>query len=213
MVTESAFIAGKRDWLDYGSLFVNLILAVIAGSGVVAAWFGLPGIRKQAEAAIASVQVLRKSERPWLLLKTERVEGAESSAAIVKNCGRTPAQITAFSDTNWDVMKAGDPFPPKPIHGKITACMDQPNIILPEESSYILTITDHEVRRRCGSDEVFEKVKGGELQLYIFGSIHYRDIPSGDSATIHQTAWCVHYLTDSPNTLSTFGLPGYNYHT
>jgi hypothetical protein len=50
-ITEVSAVPNKRDWLDYLTLFIGMVLAVITGAGVVAAWRGLPELKKQAVAA------------------------------------------------------------------------------------------------------------------------------------------------------------------
>jgi len=74
-------------------------------------------------------------------------------------------------------------------------------------------VTNREIQKRCGSDAAFEKVKNGELDLWIFGTIYYEDLLNPAPISRHETAWCIHYLTHSANVLSSFGLPGYTYHT
>jgi len=104
--------------------------------------------------------------------------------------------------------------PQRPNYGSISP-LYEPIIILPNESTYILNITEFDVIRECESAERFEAVKAGTLDLYIFGKLAYQDLLHADSESFHETAWCCHYLTlpDVGNKLSMFGLPGYTYHT
>jgi hypothetical protein len=170
---------------------------------------------KQAEAALLNAQILANAERPWILIVSERIPGTKASALIARNCGRTPALLVLSSESNWKFMKQSeliDLKPERPNYGIISP-LQEPLIILPGEGTYILSITDWDVRRNCESEDRFASVKAGTLELYIFGKIAYRDLLNADSASFHETAWCCHYLIDSENSLSMFGLPGYTYHS
>jgi hypothetical protein len=75
-ITESTAVPNKRDLFDCATLFIGAVLAVVTIFGVVAAWRGLPELKRQAEAsmiaATASLQqanYLIASDRPWLIPK------------------------------------------------------------------------------------------------------------------------------------------------
>ena len=50
-IIESTPVPSKRDWFDISTLALGILLAIITGAGVIAAWFGLPELKRQAEAA------------------------------------------------------------------------------------------------------------------------------------------------------------------
>jgi hypothetical protein len=170
---------------------------------------------KQADAASLSAKIFRNSERPWILIYSQHVPNTEASALIAKNCGHSPARLVLSSEDNWKFVKPSELIdwrPERPNYGIVSPIQD-PIIILPGEGTYILNITDWDVRRNCESEDRFKAVESGSLSLYIFGKLAYRDLLNADSDSFHETAWCCHYLIKSENCLSMFGLPGYSYHT
>ncbi len=77
--------ANKRDAFDYITLAVEIILAVITGGGVIAAWRGLPEFKRQAEAAKdaaeaakLNAQAVMNAERAWIVIEVERESSVSS---------------------------------------------------------------------------------------------------------------------------------------
>lgn len=235
-VSELPPVSITRDWIDYTAWGISVAIVVIGAVGVFLARRTLIAMEgqlteiqaaskqttkmiehagNQASAALLNAQVLRNSERPWILIESQRGPDDKSSSLIARNRGRSPARIAMSSESNWKFIRAIDLIdlrPERPNYGAISPIEDS-IIILPGEGTYILKITDWDLRRKCESEERFGAVKDGNLELYIFGKLIYQDLLSADSDSFHETGWCCHYLLDSPNFLSMFGLPGYTYHT
>ena len=96
----------KRDWLDYATFGIGVILAGVTLAGVWAAWRGLPELKKQAaaakDAAIATkeaVDLSRKTAkrqlRAYMVLRRGGLFLLDGDALKltleVKNSGQTPA--------------------------------------------------------------------------------------------------------------------------
>jgi hypothetical protein len=231
-------VSMQTGWHDNLGLIFSGLLVLIASFGVLYAKRTLNAIKgqlveikaaglqtdqmiahagKQAEAALLNAHILANAERPWILIYSEHIPDTKAYGLYAKNCGRTPARIVLSSKDKWTFLTLNEvlQFEPKRPHYGTISPLHEPIILLPQESTYILSVTDLDVRRKCESEERFESVKAGSLELYIYGTIAYRDLLQTDSDSFHETAWCCHYLSfgESKNRLSMFGLPGYTYHT
>ena len=123
-----------RDWIDYTVLGINVILAVIAGAGVLAAFGTLRVIRRQTKATEESVEETRRAvlateksveaqmrttrsfinvERPFIVVEAKGNVDHLSLVAI--NKGRTPARILFINPMlQWDYVPYEESLPPEP---------------------------------------------------------------------------------------------------
>jgi hypothetical protein len=105
-ITENTALPNKRDWLDYSTFGIGVLLAAVTITGVVAAWRGLPELKKQAEAAkdaaiatkhsIDLSRITAKEQlRAYLAARQGRVflldGGALRVRMEIENFGQTPA--------------------------------------------------------------------------------------------------------------------------
>ncbi len=239
-VSELPPVSITRDWIDYTAWGLSVAIVVIGAVGVCFARRTLIAMEgqlaeihaaskqttkmiehagNQASAALLNAQVLRNSERPWVLIESQRGPGSESSSLTARNSGRSPARLVMTSEPNWKFIRAIDLIdlpPERPNCGTISPIQDS-IILLPGEGTYILNITDWDLRRKCESEDRFKAIKDGNIELYIFGKLIYQDLLRADSDSFHETGWCCHYISPNlagpGNFLSMFGLPGYSYHT
>jgi hypothetical protein len=201
----------------------GLLVLVAAGTGLVI-WQQTIATRKAADAALLNAQILVNSERPWLLVSSEHIKGTITSGAYAKNNGRTPCKLVQSTEPIWRFLEPRETHQlrandnaKRPEFGQPTD-LYEPIIILPEESTYIFQLIPEDVRRRCGSGERYQMLQSGELELFIYGSIHYIDLLNPEGTAKHETTWCCHYLpplsgSNTENQLSMFGLPGYTRHS
>ena len=166
---------------------------------------------------LLNAQALINSERPWILMTSARIPKSDFCAVTAKNYGRTLGQIVRYSSPKWEVTQTGYSYGSKktPNHEPILT-FDDPILVIPEsDGSYILLVSEETIRQHCDSPEIFESVKNGGRDLYIYGTIFYKDLLDPDPDSIHETAWCCRYISyaGEGNFLSMIGLPGYSYQT
>ena len=220
----------SRDAYDCLVFACNVALVLVGIGGIKLALNTLKNIERQtkagevaAKAALLNAQILANAERPWLLVSSEHISRTVTSGIYAKNRGRTPCKIVKWSEPVWEFIDAaerydfrGNPTERKPIYGQIFT-VDDPIILLNDESSYIFHFIESELREKCGSVERYQMLKDGRIDLYIFGRIYYRDLLNPEEESFHETGWCGHYLSvgesENANRLSMHGFEGYNYHT
>ncbi len=132
-IIESTTVPSKRDWVDYTTLGIGIVIAVITGAGVIAAWRGLPQLFRQAasakiaaDAARESADALISAERAWVLASIRKTVTPFPYTSMIampdivkcefvfKNYGATPAIIESYSiDANWPLPEPEFPLPPK----------------------------------------------------------------------------------------------------
>jgi uncharacterized protein (UPF0333 family) len=117
-ITEFGVVSNKRDWVDYATLIVAWILAVITVAGVIAAWRGLPELKRQAEAAKdataaakdaieLSRDTAKRQLRAYVCVIAADMAFTKADAPEIeiriKNCGMTPAYEVKL----WAGLAAG----------------------------------------------------------------------------------------------------------
>jgi hypothetical protein len=161
-ITERGAVPNKRDWFDVISLGVGIILAVITGAGVIAAWRGLPVLKSQAgaardaaiaaregaEATLKQANIAMNAERAWVTVKIlqpdpkdVRIWEQSDLYALgipvhLENIGKTPARITD-SYVRHIFVEAVDPnsVPAEPSLPEIPdyTADREPNRIIPKD--------------------------------------------------------------------------------
>jgi hypothetical protein len=193
-IAESAAVANKRDWFDYLTLFIGIVLAGITGAGVIAAWQGLPQLFRQAgsakiaaDAARDSANALVSAERAWVLASIRktvtpfpytsmiRMPDIVTCELIFKNYGATPAIIESFSSkTEWAFPYFEFPLPPEYAERK-----DARIILAPQEEKVIGTVFPVEQLPEVQSEDAIFTID----RAVFMGYVNYGGIFEGQRET------------------------------
>jgi hypothetical protein len=189
VITEAASAPNNRDWIDYTTLVIGIFLAAITGTGVIAAWRGLPEFKRQAEAtkdaataAKDSIDISRdtgkKQLRAYLCVNEACVKITENATVggqpytmlegqlHINNGGQTPAYgVRSWIHGSIRPYPENTPIPPPPegIHRSTE--------IIPSQGKRIF------ISKEIGeSPQIIENLKSPNIAFYVQGEIHYRDI-------------------------------------
>jgi hypothetical protein len=202
-------IPARRDWIDYTSLCLSTVLALITCAGVAVAWQGLPGLLRQAKAAeIAAMAAERsadaakqsseaaaKVERPWLLFEKLKIQQVPDLHPItgmiqptgrpsafgytIRNYGRTPAKVIA-------------------LYGRIdlSSCVSDPPhpeiYKLPDSTVYPYIIAQNDGREHNAelspqaTDKDILEILSGLLYVWAYAVVRYSDV----HGNVYETRIC-----------------------
>jgi hypothetical protein len=201
-IIESAAMPGKRDWLDYTSLIVGVMLAFITGAGVIAAWRGLPVILRQAKgaedaaraakdgaaAAFSNAQAVINAERPWLMENITRSKDSDRKWIVsIRNAGNTPSEVV---DGYWCLSLLGGTFELPADHKRNHFLLQ--NTITVKPDSFEVTSIDMRLYHEEAVSALLEESK----LFYLHGDVVYWDTFTDRSlpnAKPHVTQWCYVY--------------------
>jgi hypothetical protein len=163
------------------------------------------------DTASKQLAMVQRIERPWLIatvgqLQEVAIEAIRqhmmSAKCTIRNCGKTPAWITAWINVT-KVIEIGEELPPEPDYGEEIERLDE--YPLPPEGTIGSMLNWH-------PDQVRDAHRD-KLALYAFGFVSYRD----GFGRSHETRFCYRYYPPFRNNkMQGFhlgGPPEYNNHT
>ena len=221
-----------RDWIDYTVLGINVILAVTAGAGVLAAFRTLRVIRSQTKATEESVEETRRAvlateksveaqmrttrsfinvERPFIVVEAKGNVDHLSLVAI--NKGRTPARILFINPLlQWDYVPYKESLPPEPNYtGNSVPIKDIENFNLEWIlSNGVYQYGSFRSKELIEADpDIAASIKRFDTTFYIYSTIRYTG--HIDETDIYETRFCYKMTLNGEFILG--GPYGYNKNT
>jgi hypothetical protein len=196
--------AARRDWVDYLGLFISFVLVCITGTGVLAAWRGLPEVLRQAKAAEDAALAAKKSadsqiniERPWLLFEQLKVPrytriGFDQPAqlvgtfkCVVWNYGKTPARVLALKVRL--ILGDSSKLPPDPLEVfGVPSFAINPHIIPQDQNR---PLEERVFPRGSFSDREDSDIAASKIFVWALGMVRYADVHGGS----YETRICYRY--------------------
>jgi hypothetical protein len=220
---EPPSVTGTRDWIDKGSFFIAVFLAIIGAMGVWAAFRILRAINRQAEIMVRQTEAMINSERAWLVaelrphvyqgkdecwyhqngvpLTTEETLAGKHLLYSLKltNMGRTPAQIVGF-EVRYACLPKGITDLPKDGGAEYAEIREFHHLLGAEGSS--VEIDDPVIDTRLRMKDSWDAIRRLEKTAVIHGSVRYRHMFSAKDDSYAD--FCYVY-TVSLNRLRTVG--------
>ena len=166
-----------------------------------------------AQAALLHAQAMLRSERPWIMVTVEPSPGLENSSTVVAtNRGKSPASMVASMER---IVLATDEqhLPSVPEYSAPGDPERLPRVLLPGESTAILTFSQNNVEQIC-SDEELKRVRDWDLKVFVHGRVTYKDFVSPAGHATHETSWCCWYISgERKSGLITMDVPAYTVKT
>jgi hypothetical protein len=196
----------KRDGLDYASLGVGIILALITGSGVIAAWRGLPEFKKQADAAkdaataakasadaaLLNAQAVINAERAWITvtphigtlkfvpLREKNAPIPDDLVDVIPIIHQFPAKLVNVGKTPARIEASAIRYVRTPIHpSRWDETPDYGELSESEQYAFpdeIMTLTGQLSPVATMTTSQIEDVENKREFLFAFGIIKYRDV-------------------------------------
>jgi hypothetical protein len=108
-----------------------------------------------------------------------------------KNNGRTPAQI-AKAHLGCVAVTGITALPKQPVYGPGVLVQDR--IVVPDEAGWIVWFDRGLLKRMLGED--FAKAINKEKQIFVFGTVIYRDLLTPSANALHETRWICLFQLD-----------------
>jgi hypothetical protein len=166
-----------------------------------------------AQAVLLHGQAILRSERPWIMVTVEPSPGMDNCSTVVAtNRGKSPASMVA---TVHRIVMASDEqhLPPAPEYSAQGDPEGFPRVLLPGESTAIMTFGRNNVEQIC-SDEELMRVRDWDLKVFVHGRVTYEDFISPAGHATHETSWCCWYICgERKSGLITMDVPGYSVKT
>ncbi len=228
-VVNPAAAPSLWSWHDKVAWAADLVLAALGYAGILMALSLLKKIDRQtsyaeiaaeaastsAQAALLNAQAILHAERPWILITIEPSRSAESSFTIMAtNRGRTPARIITSKERK-QILIDENRLPKTPgYEGQDRNAQQAPIILLPGESTGIVTFSRNDVKGLCDSEERFRRIETWEEKVFLYGKVIYKDLIAPAEQQDHETNWCCWYIHGRQSSgLVMAGPPEYNAHT
>ena len=195
----------KRDWLDYATLIVGILLIVVgAATGAIIGYQAVQ-TKVAAQAARLNARALMNAERAWMSVAPVQLNPAFGAGDAnnpqyrlavgmnISNTGRTPARILrstllyAWTDNSWPL-----PFTPVYLPEEIT--IHSGLLLMPNSQpiAHIAFLKPFDVL----TVEQVEAVKDRKAFVYAYGFVEYRDV--FDEKVVHETRFCYVYNFPQP---------------
>ena len=215
-------------WQERIAWGANIVLVVL---GYIAILFALSLLRKierqtrygeaaaqaaqeSAQAALTQAQAMLRAERPWILMSVRPSQNIENGFSVVAtNRGRSPARILSTID---EIVSAVDEahLSAKPEYRSQPVAPEDPMILLPGETTELLSFSRADVKRICESEERLARVEKWEEKIFLYGAVTYRDLATTDDAPAHESSWFCWYIHGRQKSgMVMAGSPAYNQHT
>ncbi|MFP5204577.1 MAG: hypothetical protein ACLGSH_04400, partial [Acidobacteriota bacterium] len=190
-------------WQQRVAWGANLILVLLGYIAIMMALSLLRKIERQTEyvetaaqaaadtahAALAQAQAMVRAERPWILMTVRPAQNIENGFAIVAtNRGRGPALILSTVDEIVSAVDEGHLAPEPEFRNEPVAPAD-PLILLPGETTELLSFSRADVKRVCESEERLARVEKWEEKVFLYGKVVYCDLTAPDHAPAHESSW------------------------
>lgn len=169
----------------------------------------------RSQAALLNVQAILNSERPWVLISVELgLKNADSFTVTATNRGRLPAKLVAVAE-HTAIATDEEHLPVFPEYPSEKAGLPfSPTILLPGESTPMVSIFREDMVKICASEEQRQRVENWEEKIYLYGKILYQDLMTRPDEQTYETCWCCWYIHGrSKSGLVMAGPASYNSHT
>lgn len=215
-------------WQQRVTWGANIVLLVLGYVAILVALSLLRKIERQtrygetaaqaaqetAQAALSQTQALVRAERPWIIMGVRPSQTIENGFSVIAtNRGRGPARILSTID---EIVSAVDEahLAEKPEYRNQPVAPEDPLILLPGETTEILSFSRAEVKRICETEERLARVVKWEEKIYLYGRVEYRDLSAPDDAPAHHSSWFCWYIHGRQKSgMVMAGPQGYNRHT
>lgn len=206
----------------------NIVLVILGYVAILMALATLRKIERQtrlaeaaaeaaaesSQAALLHAQAMVRAERPWILMSVRPAQNTDNAFAIVaSNRGRSPARISSTVD---EIVSAIDEahLSPTPVYQNEPVAPADPMILLPGESTELLSFSRADVKRVCDSEERLARVEKWEEKIFLYGKVVYRDLAARDDDPAHESSWFCWYIHGRQKSgMVMAGPPAYNRHT
>ncbi len=170
--------------------------------------------KASAETALAHLQALVRAERPWVLMSVRPAQDVENGFTVVAtNRGRGPARILSMVDEIVSTIDEAH-LPPAPEYRNQPVAPADPTILLPSESTEILSFSRADVERVCETAERFARVEKWEEKIFLYGTVVYQDLAAHDDAPPLESSWLCWYIHGRQKSgMVMVGTPAYNRHS
>lgn len=170
--------------------------------------------KASAETALAHLQAVVRAERPWVLMSVRPAQNIENGFTVVAtNRGRGPARILSTVD---ELVSAIDEahLPATPEYRNQPVAPADPTILLPGETTEILSFSRAEVERVCETPERLARVEKWEEKIFLYGTVAYQDLNAAENAPPHESSWLCWYIHGRQKSgMVMVGRPAYNRHS
>jgi hypothetical protein len=186
-VAKLPSVSIDRDWIDYSTLVLGIVLAVAGIAGIIVAVCTLRDVEKQTKATQRSVDVLINSERAWVLVRPIHAELKPVTNDSVMpynqfrftmiNRGKTVARLIKYQadgylarrDSVWDDMPSYEGTPSANF-GSMAIGIHTLGVFAPDEpNDMAIAINERLTFQRLA------EIAQGNLILRVLGRIEYFD--------------------------------------
>lgn len=200
-VTKFPSVSVERDWIDFTTLGMGALLALIGITGIVIAICTLRDVEKQTEATRDSVGVLINSERAWVTISNVRSIKLEPRKLAVgynqvfnrfrfdiKNSGKTVARLMELTPEHR-ILDRESVLPDAPVY-TFNPTNDlgfiHGGVLVPDESLKGIGV---EIKEWIDESKM-NLINQGDLTLYVYGILRYFDF----AETERRLQFCYRYL-------------------
>lgn len=216
-------------WQDRIAWGANIVLVVLGYIAILVALSLLRKIERQtrygeaaaqaaqesAQAALLHAQAARHAERPWILMNVRPSQTVDNGFSIMAtNRGHSPARIVSTIDEIVSAIDEGH-LSATPEFRSQPAEPEDPIILLPGETTELLTFSRADVKRICENEERLARVERWEEKIFLYGTVTYRDlVATDDDDPAYQSSWFCWYIHGRQKSgMVMAGPPAYNRHT
>lgn len=215
-------------WQERIAWGANIVLVVFGYIAIMVALSLLRKIERQtryvetaadaaqntAQAVLAQTQALMRAERPWVLVSVRPSQNIENGFAVMAtNRGRSPARIVSTVD---EIVSAVDEahLPAIPEFKNEPVAPADPIILLPGETTEILSFNRADVKRISETEERLARIEKWEERIFLYGKIFYRDLTAADDTPLNESSWFCWYIHGRQKSgMVMAGPPAYNRHS
>jgi len=156
--------------------------------------------RRAARAALRNTQALINSERPWIMVQVDVLEGGNAAKSLFRlkafNYGKSPAHVIACDGPRAEYRSPDEELPTPPVYGS----WEWDKQFLPPSDGLPIrdAINPWELKIKSIGETVDAESrapKPGQI-LVIYGLLRYTD---GVSETPYQTSFCYRLKRDLPS--------------
>jgi len=215
-------------WQERVAWGANLVLVILGYAGILMALALLRKIDRQARfteesvhvaaqsasAALKLSEALQRAERPWILMSVRPSPNIENGFTVVAmNRGRSPARI--ISTVNETVCTLDEThLESTPVYKEKTTEPTDTIILLPDETTELVSFSRADVKQVCGTYERMKRVEDWEEKIYLYGKVTYRNLAAPEDSPAHESSWFCWYIHGRQKSgMVMAGPQAYNRHT
>lgn len=170
--------------------------------------------QESAQAALLHAQAALRAERPWILMNVRPSQTVDNGFSVMAtNRGHSPALILSTVD---EIVSAVDEahLAAQPEYRSEPAAPEAPLILLPGETTELLSFSRADVKRICETEERLARIEKWEEKIFLYGTVTYRDLAATEEAPAHQSSWFCWYIHGRQKSGMVMAGPrAYNKHT